>query len=184
MSLFHTLSWLGGFLSCFLQFPCASAQHSNAQLTTSRRSAPLATPGWLVTRIAPWMGTATLAKPTSFWWSFERPGWGWEAGSRSTEFGTFSCCQEQFKAEKMPLSVWVWECLEDVRSEIHPPYHVAIFSLHLKTCEGFIRIPHSHKYIHIPPCDPSWLYQNKGEVRSYIVPTGEMHEHHMQRFDS
>ena len=99
---------------------------------------------------------------------------GWEVGGGSTEFGTFgsasSCffwrCQDQFKPEKIPLLSGfedVWQIL-GVKS---------IPCTVLKTCEGFIRIPHSQKYIHIPSCDPSWLYQNKGEVRSYIVPTGK-----------
>ena len=85
--------------------------------------------------------------------------------------------QDQFKPEKIPLLSGfedVWQIL-GVKS---------IPRTVLKTCEGFIRIPHSQKYIHIPPCDPSWLYQNKGEVRSSIVPTGKMHKHHMERFDS
>ena len=104
---------------------------------------------------------------------------GWEAGSRSTSehrswnhrVSFFRCCQEQFKVEKMPVSVWFGGCLGDLRSEVHPPYHVAIFSLYFEDMRKIHPDPSQPQLYTHTPCDPSLLYQNNGEVRSYIVPT-------------
>ena len=41
----------------------------------------------------------------------------------------FSCRQEHLQVEKIPVSVWFLGCLGDLRSEVHPPYHAAVFSL-------------------------------------------------------
>ena len=102
---------------------------------------------------------------------------GWEAGSRSTSehrswnhrVSFFRCCQEQFKVEKMPVSVWFGGCLGDLR--VHPPYHVAIFSLYFEDMRKIHPDPSQPQLYTHTPCDPSLLCQNKGEVRSCIVPT-------------
>ena len=50
---FHPHLWITAKLNCL----------------SLRRWTMLAMPGWQATRVAPWMGTPTRARMTSFWWN-------------------------------------------------------------------------------------------------------------------
>ena len=68
--------------------------------------------------------------------------------------------------EKILVSVWFGGCLGDLRSEVHPPYHVAIFSLYFDYFEDMRKIhpdpSQPQLYIRIPHVTHCYSTKTKG----------------------
>ena len=179
MSLFHTLSWLGGF---HIMLPSVSIRICAAQQCPADHFTqvdPTGTDAWIAGETASSLDGHSNAGGTDiFLMKFQVTGLKVErrvvGAHRSTEVGTIGSASSGVARNS---SKWkkcqflsgledVWEIL-GVKSIPHTMLPFSLFIL--KTCERFIRIPHSHNYIRIythTPCDPSLLCQNKGEVRS------------------
>ena len=62
---------MGFSLSFSLNFHAHLRSTAKLNCLSLRRWTTLAMPGWQAPRVAPWMGTPTRARMTSFWWKFE-----------------------------------------------------------------------------------------------------------------
>ena len=178
MSLFHTLSWLGGV---HIMFPSVSIRICAAQQCPAHHFTqvdPTGNDAWIAGRTKSSLdGHSNAGSADIFLMKFQVTGLKVErrvvGAHRSIEVGTIGSASSGVARNS---SKWkkcqflsgledVWEIL-GVKSIPHTMLPFSLFILIiLKTCERFIRIPHSHNYIYayrIPHVTHRYSTKTKG----------------------
>ena len=172
MSLFHTLSWLGGV---HIMFPSVSIRICAAQQCPADHFTqvdPTGNDAWVAGGTTSSLdGHSNAGGKDIFLMKFQVTGLKVErrvvGAHRSTEVGTIGSASSGVvrnsskwkKCQFLSGLEDVWEIL-GVKSIPHTMLPFSLFIL--KTCEGFIRIPHSHNYIRIPHVTHCYSTKTKG----------------------
>ena len=130
MSLFHTLSWLWGFLIMFssVSIRICAAQQCLADHFT--QVDPTGHDAWVAGYTRSSLdGHSNAGSNDIFLMKFQVTGLKverWVVGALSLEPSgqLLHASSGPVQTRKDTTSVWVWGCLADLRSEVHPPYRV------------------------------------------------------------